>query len=400
MADRKKSPQKGRRKKIGGHRKETQRGKTSIDGVASADPAKATSESMSEPGNIEAEDALDEAGDSLVPIPVPLADDDEVIEAEPVEPLPTPVAPDQTPTVPTAPRRLSSQGLVRYDPLTAYIQEIRRHPLLSREEEVELAKRYKEDGDIEAARRLIISNLRLVVKIAHEYRRAHQNLLDLIQEGNMGLVQAVQKFDPYRGIKLSTYSAWWIRAYILRFILNNWRLVKIGTTQSQRKLFFNLRKEKQRLERMGIKPDPKAVAKSLGVSEHEVVDMERRLAAPELSLSAPVAATSDSSSPRTVIDVIPDEGLPPDEAVAAAEFRRLLSEKLEAFSRTLKGRDAVIFRERLMTDQPLTLKEIGDRYGITKERARQLEKRLMGKLRDYLREEMGDAVEVALGLEQ
>ncbi len=342
----------------------------------------------------------EEAGDSLLPVPLAPDEEVEVIEAEPVEavvasPEDQPEALDEVWT----PSPMDSKSLVRYDPLTAYIQEIRRYPLISREEEVELAKRYKEEGDLEAARQLIMANLRLVVKIAHEYRKAHQNLLDLIQEGNVGLVQAVQKFDPYRGIKLSTYSAWWIRAYILRFILNNWRLVKIGTTQAQRKLFFNLKKEKQRLERMGIKPDPKAVAKSLGVSEHEVIDMERRLAAPDLSLSAPVAATSDSSSPKSVIDVLPDDDLPPDEAVAAEEFRRLLNEKLEEFSRTLKGRDAVIFRERLMTDQPLTLKEIGDRYGITKERARQLEKRLMGKLRDFLREEMGDAVEVALGLE-
>ena len=343
---------------------------------------------------------LEEAGDSLLPVPVGPDEKVDVIEAEPVEAV---VASPEDQPEPLedvwAPTPMDSKSLVRYDPLTAYIQEIRRYPLISREEEVELAKRYKEEGDLEAARQLVMANLRLVVKIAHEYRKAHQNLLDLIQEGNVGLVQAVQKFDPYRGIKLSTYSAWWIRAYILRFILNNWRLVKIGTTQAQRKLFFNLKKEKQRLERMGIKPDPKAVAKSLGVSEHEVIDMERRLAAPDLSLSAPVAATSDSSSPKSVIDVLPDDDLPPDEAVAAEEFRRLLNEKLEEFSRTLKGRDAVIFRERLMTDQPLTLKEIGDRYGITKERARQLEKRLMGKLRDFLREEMGDAVEVALGLE-
>ena len=367
---------------------------------AKAPDAAAGTPDQVEPGELE------EAGDSLLPVPAPVAEEPvaEIIEAEPLEEEPLDGAvvaaePDQALAVPIPPKASSTQGLVRYDPLTAYIQEIRRYPLLSREEEIELAKRYKEEGDLEAARRLIISNLRLVVKIAHEYRKAHQNLLDLIQEGNVGLVQAVQKFDPYRGIKLSTYSAWWIRAYILRFILNNWRLVKIGTTQAQRKLFFNLKKEKQRLERMGIKPDPKAVAKSLGVSEHEVVDMERRLAAPELSLSAPVSATSDGSSPRTVLDVIPDEDLPPDEAVAAEEFRRLLNEKLEEFSKTLKGRDAVIFRERLMTDTPLTLKEIGDRYGITKERARQLEKRLMGKLREYLRKEMGDAVEVALGLE-
>lgn len=291
----------------------------------------------------------------------------------------------------------TGRSLVRFDPLTAYIQEIRRYPLLSREEEHEYAVKYREEGDLEAARRLVTANLRLVVKIAHEYRRAHQNLLDLVQEGNVGLMQAVKKFDPYRGIKLSTYSAWWIRAYILKFVLNNWRLVKIGTTQAQRKLFFNLKKQKRQFERMGIKPVPKVVAEALDVSEKEVVEMEKRMAAPDVSLAAPVGA-QDSSVPRTYLDLLSDEDLQPDEEVEGSEFRELLRSKLDVFARTLKGRDAIIYRERLMSDKPLTLKQIGDRYGVTKERARQLEKRLLEKLRDYLKQEMGEAVEVALGI--
>lgn len=289
----------------------------------------------------------------------------------------------------------STRSLAMYDPLTAYIQETRRYPLISREEEIELAKAYQEDGDPAAARQLVTANLRLVVKIAHEYRKAHQNLLDLIQEGNVGLVQAVQKFDPYRGVKLSTYAAWWIRAYILKSILNNWRMVKIGTTQAQRKLFFNLRKQKEELEKRGIKPTADVIAKALDVSETEVVEMERRLAAPDLSLSAPLG--KDDSGNRTFYDVLPEDASPPDEQVASKEFRAILSDKLERFSRDLHGRDAVIYRERLMSDAPLTLKQIGDRYGVSRERARQLEKRLLGKLRDYLREEMGDAVEIAMG---
>jgi len=297
------------------------------------------------------------------------------------------------------PQALSTnRSLVRFDPLTAYIQEIKRYPLLSRKEEHDYAIRYKENGDLDAARRLVTANLRLVVKIAHEYRRAHQNLLDLIQEGNVGLMQAVKKFDPYRGIKLSTYSAWWIRAYILKFVLNNWRLVKVGTTQAQRKLFFNLKKQKQEFERMGIKPAAKAVADALDVSEKEVVEMEKRMASPDVSLAAPVGS-QESSAPRTYLDMLPVDSLQPDEEVEGNEFRSLLRAKLEKFARTLKGRDMVIYRERLMSDKPLTLKQIGDRYGVTKERARQLEKRLLEKLRDYLKEEMGEAVEVALGIE-
>lgn len=289
----------------------------------------------------------------------------------------------------------NTRSLAMYDPLTAYIQETRRYPLITREEEVELAKAYKEDGDPAAARQLVTANLRLVVKIAHEYRKAHQNLLDLIQEGNVGLVQAVQKFDPYRGVKLSTYAAWWIRAYILKSILNNWRMVKIGTTQAQRKLFFNLRKQKEELEKRGIQPTADNIAKALDVSETEVVEMERRLAAPDLSLSAPLG--KDDSGNRTFYDVLPEDASPPDEQVASKEFREILSDKLERFSRDLVGRDAVIYRERLMSDAPLTLKQIGDRYGVSRERARQLEKRLLGKLREYLRDEMGDAVEIAMG---
>ena len=337
-------------------------------------------------------DVVDVEADSVSVEPV------EEPEAEPIEVHEEPLEVHEHEQPVFSKEVSGSRSLVKFDPLTAYIREIRRYPLLSREEEQELARRYKEQGDTEAARTLVTANLRLVVKIAHEYHKAHQNLLDLIQEGNVGLMQAVQKFDPYRGIKLSTYSAWWIRAYILKFILNNWRLVKIGTTQAQRKLFFNLKKEKRRLEGMGFKADPKNVARALDVSEKEVVDMERRLSAPEMSLSTPLSS-DDGSSQKTYMDVLSDGDMTPDDIVAGQEFREMLQERLKTFSQTLKGRDAVIFRERLMTDNPLTLKEIGDRYGITKERARQLEKRLLGKLREYLRQEMGDAVQVVLGLD-
>ncbi|HSN28979.1 MAG TPA: RNA polymerase factor sigma-32, partial [Kofleriaceae bacterium] len=244
-----------------------------------------------------------------------------------------------------------------------------------------------------AARRLVEANLRLVVKIAYEYRRAHKNLLDLVQEGNIGLIQAVSKFDPYRGVKLSSYAAFWIRAYILKFILNNWRLVKIGTTQAQRKLFFNLRKEREKLEQLGFQPTAALLAEKLDVPEKEVVEMERRLAAPEASLDAPLGASEDGGE-RTRLDYMPSDDERPDRAVANSEFSKMLKDKLEAFAKTLEGREQTIFRERWLTDEPKTLQEIGDQYNVSRERARQLEKRMLDRLKKYLESEMGTAVDI------
>ncbi|HEU5056119.1 MAG TPA: RNA polymerase factor sigma-32 [Kofleriaceae bacterium] len=284
--------------------------------------------------------------------------------------------------------------LVKRDPLTAYIHETRRYPLLTRDEEHELAVRLVEEEDAAAARRLIEANLRLVVKIAYEYRRAHRNLLDLIQEGNIGLMQAVRKYDPYRGVKLSSYAAWWIRAYILKFILNNWRLVKIGTTQAQRKLFFNLRKEKERLEQLGFAPEPALLAERLDVRERDVVEMETRMGSPEASLDAPLTSP-DGEGARTRHDLVAGEDESrPDIRVEQSEFHKLLRDKLEAFATTLKGREETIFRERWLTDSPLTLQQIGDRYGVSRERARQLEKRMLTRLRKFLEQEFGTAVDI------
>jgi RNA polymerase sigma-32 factor len=285
-----------------------------------------------------------------------------------------------------------SAGLpARRDPLAVYMSETRRFPLLTPDEEHSLAVRLVEHGDNVAARRLVESNLRLVVKIAYEYRRAHKNLLDLVQEGNIGLMNAVRKFDPYRGVKLSSYAAFWIRAYILKFILNNWRLVKIGTTQAQRKLFFNLRKEREKLEQLGFQPTAALLAEKLDVSEQEVVDMERRLAAPEASLDAPVG--NDDDGARSRLDYLPGTDRP-DKSVEQSEFSELLRGKLEIFAKTLECREESIFRERWLTEDPLTLQELGDRYGVSRERARQLEKRLLNRLRKYLEEELGSAVDI------
>jgi RNA polymerase sigma-32 factor len=266
-------------------------------------------------------------------------------------------------------------------------------PMMAKDEEKALATRLVEHGDTGAARKLIEANLRLVVKIAYEYRRAHRNLLDLVQEGNIGLIQAVSKFDPYRGVKLSSYAAFWIRAYILKFILNNWRLVKIGTTQAQRKLFFNLRKEREKLEQLGFQPSTALLAEKLDVSEKDVIEMERRLAAPEASLDAPLG-NGDDDATRTRLDYLPSDTDRPDHAYAQSEFSALLKSKLETFAGTLEGREQAIFRERWLTEDPLTLQELGDRYNVSRERARQLEKRMLDRLKKYLEAELGTAVDI------
>jgi RNA polymerase sigma-32 factor len=287
----------------------------------------------------------------------------------------------------------TGDAVSRFDPLSAYMREVQRHALLSPEEEHRLAVDYhKHPDDVVAAARLVTANLRLVVKIAYEYRRAYKNMMDLIQEGNIGLMQAVKKYDPYRGVKLSSYAAWWIRAYMLRFILNNWRLVKLGTTQAQRKLFFNLSKEKSRLSALGIEPTDAEIAKRLNVAESEVAEMDKRLARSDASLDASVGESDGRAVAR--VELMPAPGNTPDQIAEGAELSELLLARLEEFRASLSGKDVIIFDKRLVADEPLTLQELGDEFGVSRERVRQLEARLTGKLREYLKEKLGDAVEL------
>ena len=285
------------------------------------------------------------------------------------------------------------RSLSQYDPLQAYLAEIRQYDLLKPKQEHELAVRYVEDGEVGAAAQLVTANLRLVVKIAYEYRRAYKNILDLIQEGNIGLMQAVKKYDPYRGVKLSSYAAWWIRAYILRFILNNWRMVKIGTTQTQRKLFFNLSREQARLAAMGIEPTADKVAERLGVEEREIEEMDKRMRATDLSLDAPVTDPSEGGGTSRV-ELTPAVQERVDDALAVHEFNNDLSIQLESFGATLKGREKYIFEQRLITDAPMTLQEIGNHFSLSRERVRQIERRLLNKLRGHLLENMGEHFDI------
>jgi RNA polymerase sigma-32 factor len=307
----------------------------------------------------------------------------EVVDASLVEP--EVVEPD---VVPAASPAVDARSLQRADPLRAYMAEVQRHPLLGREEERSLARSFRATGDLDAAARLVSANLRLVVKLAHEYHRNPLALLDLIQEGNIGLMQAVKKFDPERGVKLSTYAAWWIRAYILRYIMDNWKMVKIGTTEAQRKLFFKLRQEQQRLVSQGIEPSPKLLAERLNVTEQDVQEMDQRLGQDEVSLDAPVGEDGKTTRAERFL---PSSASPPaDEQLANDQLKRLFREKLYDFARELDGKEKYIFEKRLIAEEPLTLQEIGAHFGVSRERARQIEAQLIGRMHDHLRKVIPD----------
>ncbi len=280
-------------------------------------------------------------------------------------------------------------SLVRRDALQAYMAEVVKHPLLTREEEVALAENYRATGDVKAAYRLVASNLRLVVKLAHEYHRNPIQLLDLIQEGNVGLMQAVKKFDPTRGVKLSSYAAWWIRAYILRYIMDNWKMVKLGTTEAQRKLFFKLRQEQERLRNQGFEVTPKLLAQRLNVSEQDVVDMDQRLGHDELSLDAPMKA-GEEDSPTRQDRALPSNAVGAEEKLGNEQLREVFKTKLAEFAKTLTEKERHIFDARLMADEPQTLQDIGAKWGVSRERARQIESALVERMRDYMKEHIPD----------
>jgi len=281
----------------------------------------------------------------------------------------------------------AEKSLVKYDPLQRYLMEISKHKLLSRDREHDLAVKIFEHDDREAAYEMVTSNLRLVVKIALEFQRVWmQNLLDLIQEGNIGLMQAVRKFDPYKNVKFSYYASFWIKAYILKFIMDNWRLVKIGTTQGQRKLFFKLKKEKQSLIEQGFDPKPKLLSERLGVTEKEIVDMDQRLDGWDVSLNAPLSDDSDSEK----IEFISYDSESVEEQVSKKQMDNLIHGKIEEFRKLMTKRENEIFDLRIFSDSPATLQEIGDRYGISRERVRQVEKNIITKMREFIREELPD----------
>ncbi len=292
-------------------------------------------------------------------------------------------------SLPEAPKEEKKTSLpTKFDPLQKYLQEISKYPVLTREEEEAIAKAYYKTKDPKLAYKLVVSNLRLVVKIALEFQKFWAyNFLDLIQEGNLGLLQAVKKFDPYKGVKFSYYASFWIKAYILKYIMDNWKLVKMGTTQAQRKLFYRLRKEKEKLAALGFEPTPKELAKRLGVKEKEVEEMEQRMFSQDLSLEAPVSQDSED----TLGSFLKDNRPTPEEIYARQEVMENFKKILKEFAQTLKGKDYVIFYERLIAEKPKTLQELSKKLGISKERVRQIEEKIIRNLRKYFQERLPDA---------
>lgn len=278
--------------------------------------------------------------------------------------------------------KTTGKGLEQVDALKSYIRAITQYRLLTPEEEKSLTQELVKTGDIEIAKKLVVANLRLVVKIAMEYRHSYQNVLDLIQEGNIGLMKAVSKYNPESGAKLSYYASWWIRSYILKFILDNFRLVKIGTTHDQKKLFYNLMKEKERLMAQGINPEPKLLAQNLDVSEKAVIEMDSRLNASGAEVSIDKAQFDESG--LSFHDILPSEDQDISESLAFNQSLDILKSNLKDFLASLKERDREIFEKRLLAEVPLSLQAIADQYGVSRERIRQVETRLLDELKVYM----------------
>jgi RNA polymerase sigma-32 factor len=284
--------------------------------------------------------------------------------------------------------RKGEVGRRHEDLLAHYLAEVRRYPLLSPEQEREYAIQFRENGDRDAAQRLVTANLRLVIKIAFQYHRQWANVLDLIQEGNVGLVEALSRYDPYREIRFSSYAQYWIRAMILRFLLDNFRLVRLGSTRAGRRLFFQLQKERDQLMLEGLDPSPRRLAERLGVSEEEVAAVDRHMRAPALSLHAPAGEDEDG---RTLGDVVP-ETTPqdPEDTSARNQMADLVRERLVLFAAMLKNdRERVIWARRMMAPDPVSLALLAEEFGVSKERVRQLEARIKKRLKAFLEEELG-----------
>ena len=269
--------------------------------------------------------------------------------------------------------------------LETYLTQINQFPLLTQEEEFKLATRYRKDNDIEAAQKLITSNLRFVVKVAFEYKSYGVKLLDLIQEGNIGLMMAVKKFDPYKGYRFISYAIWWIRAYIQNFIIKTWSLVKIGTTQAQKKLFYKIGKVRKALESdQENEKKYDVLAKDLDVAKEEIMEMEQRMSARDLSLDAPF----DEDHELTPLDLLQEGSVNQEDAVIAEQEKKILQAEVLDAMRRLNEKETFVIKNRIMAESPLTLQEIGDHLKLSRERVRQIESEALKKLK----REMGSSI--------
>ena len=282
----------------------------------------------------------------------------------------------------------TKESLVPLDPFSAYLQEVRKYSLLTEEEEKELAIRYKETGDLDSAYKLTTANLMLVIKIAMTFKREWQNLMDLIQEGNVGLMKAVKNFDPFRGVRLSAYATWWIKSYILKHILDNWRLVRVGTTNARRKLLFNLKREKEKLEREGFDPTTKLLAERFGVDEGEIIDVSSSIGAMDVSIDTPIHSGSTMTPAQTLTD-----GKSIEVNAELNQFREILKKNIESFKTELNTNEIDILNQRVLSEDPLSLQEIGDQRGVTREAVRQAEQRLLKKFKTFIEENMPEAAD-------
>jgi RNA polymerase sigma-32 factor len=266
------------------------------------------------------------------------------------------------------------------DSLSAYLAGINKYPLLTREQESIIAERYYNNKDPKDAEILVTSNLRFVVKVAAEYSKFGNRLIDLIQEGNVGLMHAVKEFNPYKGVRLITYAVWWIRGYIQEYLMRHHSIVRIGTTQNQRKLFYHLQKEKNQLDQLGQESSVKLLSSRLGIPEDDIRMMEERMSGRDISLDAPVS--EDGTTHR--LDLEATEEVAADEQLAKMENLSLLNEKIASLRPNLNPKELYLLEQRLLADQPITLQEIGEKWGVTREAVRQMESRLMKKLKDEM----------------
>jgi len=278
-------------------------------------------------------------------------------------------------------------SVARIDPLTAYLNEIRQYEGLTEEEERELAIKLQKTSDSSAAYKLTTSHLMLVVRIAMTFRRQWQNMMDLIQEGNVGLLKAVKNFDPFRGVRLSSYATWWIRSYILKYMLDNWRLVRVGTTNARRKLLYNLRKEKEKLEHQGFVPTTKLLAEHFGVEESDVIDVQTSLGARDVSVDTPAHGDEESTPAMFLTDHV---NASPEQDAERNQFLKALKQEINLFKKELKPIEQKILIDRILSETPRSLQEIGDEHSITREAVRQTEQRILKKFKVYVAKNMPD----------